>query len=184
MEENNTTTDVIAKGNRQNVQGAPIANNTEGTSENSTTRPTAPGGSDSSSTGTEQAPAEMGTPPEMNCETDESGETNCEPPALPEGEEGQMPSEMGGGFGGGFMGQQVATSSEAVWHPAAYLAMGGGSVVLALVISYACFSKFFHLRPGQTFSSGGKFWAFVGVAVAIAVGLCVLGYFIPVWAKG
>ena len=174
---NDTTQDEVAARTGREMRG-PVAENSEGTSDSGTVaRPTAP--SDSTNSG--QAPAEMGTPPEMNCETDESGETNCEPPALPEGEEGQMPSEMGGGFRGGFMEQQVATSSEAVWHPAAYLAMGGGSVVLGLVISYACFSKFFHLRPGQTFSSRGKFLAFVGVAVAIAVGLCVLGYFIPVW---
>ena len=126
-------------------------------------------------------------PPEMNC--DDSSE-NCEMPEPPEGFDGEMPSEMqgaqgvqGGGFGGRgeFMAQATNNNPDAVWHPVAYLAMGGCSVVLAILISYACFSKFFHLKPGQTFASASKFIWFIVVAVVLSVGLCTLGFFIPKW---
>lgn len=128
------------------------------------------------------------TPPDMNCGG--SAET-CEPPEgfdgeapeLPEEMENQEPTDMrGGGMRREDMAQlQVADGSSATWHPAAYLGFGAGSVILGILVSYACFSKFFHLKPGQAFSSASKFVWFIVVALVIATGLCVLGYFIPVW---
>lgn len=130
--------------------------------------------------------AEMERPemPEMNCESESE---NCERPELPEGMDGEAPSDMKGGMQGGFGGrgefvaQASNANSDASWHPAAYLAFGAGSVILGIFVSYACFSKFFHLKPGQTFSSATKFIWFIVAAAVIATGLCVLGYFIPVW---
>ena len=97
----------------------------------------------------------------------------------------EMPSGMQGGFGGReeFMTQDASASSDSILHPAAYLAIGGGSVVLGILISYACFSRFFHAKPGEAFSTVGKFIGFIAVALALAVGICVLGYFIPVWCS-
>ena len=89
---------------------------------------------------------------------------------------------MGPGGRGEFLGQ-VTASSDSVLHPVAYLAIGGGSVILGALISYACFSKFFHLKPGKTFDTMPKIiWCTV-VAVLIAVGLITLGYFVPVWCR-
>ena len=79
------------------------------------------------------------------------------------------------------MTQQTNDNPDAIWHPVAYLAIGGASVVLGIIISYACFSKFFHLKPGQTFSKLSKFIWFIVVALVLAVGICTLGFFIPKW---
>lgn len=159
---------VAAKGGAR--QMGPMAENTTG---DSTTTPTAP---------TDGENGQMGQPPEMNC--DPTSE-ECE---MPEGFDGEMPTDMqGGGFGGrGEMMMQNAggSTSEAILHPAAYLSIGAGGVVLGLLISYMCFSKFFHLKPGQAFSKLSKFIWFMVVALVITVGICLLGYFIPVWVKG
>lgn len=155
--------DLIAKG--ENRQMGPMTRNTDGSS--STSQPTSPTNSD----GTEM---QMGTPPDMNCE---EGDETCEMP--------EMPTDMQGGFGGRgeFMTQTTSTSSDSILHPAAYLAIGGGSVVLGILISYACFSRFFHAKPGETFSTLGKFIGFIAVALTLAVGISLLGYFIPVWCS-
>ncbi|MDO4526873.1 MAG: hypothetical protein Q4B87_02155 [Candidatus Saccharibacteria bacterium] len=121
------------------------------------------------------ADGETCTPPEMNCDANNE---NCEMP--------EMPAMNGGfgGFGGGRGTMMMAQgTTDSILHPAAYLAIGGGGVILGILISYACFSKFFRLKPGQTFSSLAKFIWFVVVALLIAVGVGVLGYFIPVWTK-
>lgn len=163
--ESDSSNEVAAKtGNRQM---GPVAENADGST---TTPPTKPVNSD----GTEA------TPPEINCD---SSEENCEMPEPPEGFDGEMPTEMQGGFAGrGEMMQQASSTSDL--HPAAYLAIGGGSVILGILVSYVCFSKFFHLKPGQAFSSLGRFIGFIAVALVLAIGICVLGYFIPVWVKG
>lgn len=125
----------------------------------------------------------MMAPPEMDCDSEDE---NCEIPELPEDFDGEAPTdmqEMGpGGFGGRgeFMTAQN-TNPDAVWHPVAYLAMGGCSVILGILVSYACFSKFFHLRPGEAFKNVRRFVWFVVVALLLATGLAVLGYFVPIW---
>lgn len=131
----------------------------------------------------------MGQPPEMNCA---DGET-CTPPEMncADGETCEMPEMPAGGTNGEFGGfgggrgemMTVQGTTDSILHPAAYLAIGGGGVLLGLLISYACFSKFFHLKPGQTFSSLSKFVWFIVVALLIAVGIGALGYFIPVWTR-
>ncbi|MBQ2695434.1 hypothetical protein IJG04_02230 [Candidatus Saccharibacteria bacterium] len=125
--------------------------------------------------------SEAGGAPEMNCEESEDGTTNCEPPELPDGEEGMMGGPMG--MGGGFPGEMTMQDGGASggWHPVAYLAMGAGSLLLSMVIIYACFSKCFHKRPGETFNTASKFiWACVATLV-LTVGLVTLCYFIPIW---
>lgn len=114
-----------------------------------------------------------GEMPEMpECE---EGDENCEMPEIPEGMEG-------GPGGEGFPGEtmQDANSGNS-WHPAAYLGMGAGSVILSMVIMYACFSNFFHKKPGQTFDKWQKFAIYCGASTVLAAGLAVLCYFIPVW---
>lgn len=125
-----------------------------------------------------------GAPPEMNC--DPESDTNCEIPEPPEGFDGQMPEGMQSGGPGGmreFTAQSISTNPDAILHPVAYLAIGGGSVIIGILISYICFSKFFHLKPGQTFASKGRFIWFVVVTLVLAVGLCALGFFIPKWCS-
>lgn len=175
---NNTTTDntansttdetVVAKNSNARKMG-PVAENSDGSS----TTPAPPTNSDGTET-------QMGTPPEMNC--DENNE-NCEMPEPPEGFTGEMPADLqSGGFRGGELTTQN-TNSDAILHPAAYLGIGAGSVIIGILISYACFSKFFHLKPGQTFNKLSKFIWFIVVAVVIASIICLLGYFIPVWCN-
>ena len=173
----NTAQDIVAKGGRQ--MGPVAQNESGGSNSTSPAKPAeGPGGQS-----TEGMPSEMEQPPDMNCS--EEDET-CEMPTPPEGFDGTAPSEMqGGGFGGGMRGEMMQTgSTDSVLHPVGYLTLGGVSVVLATVISYACFSKCFHLKPAQTFSSGLKFLAFLGVVLAVAVGLMALGYFVPIWVRG
>ena len=152
-------------------QMGPVAENTSGN-----TPPAKP-------TDAEGNEIEMGTPPEMNCDSDSE---NCEMPEPPEGFDGEMPSDMqSGGFGGRgeFMTQSTNTNPDAILHPVAYLSIGAGSVVLGILISYMCFSKFFHLKPGQTFKSGARFVWFIVVALVLACGICTLGFFIPKWVS-
>ena len=171
MENTTNNEDTVAKGG--NRQMGPMAENTDSTSD--TSRSTPPTNSDGSE-------IEMGTPPEMNCDSDSE---NCEMPEPPDGFDGEMPTDMQGGFGGRgeFMSQSTDNNPDAILHPAAYLAIGGCSVILGILVSYACFSRFFHLKPGQTFASRAKFIWFIVVALVFAVGVCVLGYFIPVWCS-
>ena len=169
-EEETNTTEVAAKTGRE-MRG-PIANNS---SESTSTPPTG----NESGEASEMPP--MGEMPEMNCEDEE----NCEMPEPPEGFD---ESQMGQGFRGmgtrGEMMQTQETSNGSSLHPAAYLAMGGGSVILAIIIAYACFSRFFRKRPGETFSSLKKFLLCMLVTAVIAVLLATLCYFIPVWVQG
>ena len=114
----------------------------------------------------------LGEPPEM-CEEDDE---DCEMPEMPEDFDGERP-EMGQ------MREMMTSegSSEGSWHPAAYLAMGAGSIVLSIVIMYSCFSNFYHKKPGETFNSWQKFVIFCVCSVALATGIAVLCYFIPEW---
>lgn len=185
MENDNSTTNdntVAAKDNNARKMG-PMAENATG---DSTTTPSTP--TNGGQMGQNGQPPEMNcadgetcTPPDMNCDSDEDCLT-MEPP------DGEMPSDMqGGGFGGrGEFTTQASgnASSDSILHPAGYLAIGACGVILSILISYACFSKFFHLKPGQTFSKLSKFIWFIVVAVVLSAGICVLGYFIPVWVKG
>ncbi len=146
---------------------------TEATSTETTTRtrpsgtPPAKPGEDSNSS-TENT--EMnGTPPDMCDESDE----DCEMPEPP----------TDGEFSGGPGMMQDASTSSSDLHPAAYLSMGAGSLILAMAISYACFSKFFHKKPGETFDKKSKFIWCVVVSLILATALCVLCYFIPTWIK-
>lgn len=146
---------------------------------------------------------EVPEPPDMGQMCDADSDEACETPEIcdpetdenctaPEGMEAGMMGGPGtggqGGMGGqmgGFKGQMgtMQGAGNSTWHPAAYLGMGAGSVILGLVISYACFSKFFRARPGETFKSLGRFLGFIGAASGIALGLGVLCYFIPTWIK-
>ena len=123
----------------------------------------------------------MGTPPEMECDDEES----CEMPEMPEDFDGEMP-EMGemGDFMKGMFTQEDASATSSDLHPAAYLSIGAGSVIFGILISYMCFSMFFRKRPGETFSTLSKFVWFIVVALILAAGISVLGYFIPVWING
>lgn len=167
MDNDNSNEDTIAKGEAR--QMGPLGGNSD------SSQPTRP---------TDSENGQMGTPPDMNCEEDSE---ECEVPELPEDFDGEIPEDIqGGGFGGGrgeFMTQNTNSNSDAILHPAAYLAIGGGSVILGILISYVCFSRCFHLRPGETFASKTKFIWFVVVAIMLAVGISVLGYFIPVWTQ-
>lgn len=172
--ESETDEQISAKTERRMMRG-PIAENSEN---NSATPPTKPSGENGEMNGT---PPEMNcedgeecTPPEMNCDDEE----NCEVPEMPDGMEGMGP--MGDG---GFRGQEGMQTADNSWHPAAYLAMGAGSVVLSLVIVYACFSKCFHLKPGAVFTKWQKFMWYCIATVVLAAGLSVLCYFIPVWTS-
>lgn len=157
--ENSTTEDMIAKTDSQ---------------QNRRTPPTRSGNTDET--------LQMGEPPEMDCDADE---TDCEMPEPPEGfDSSKMPSDIKGGFTGDFPGRTTQqANSDAILHPVAYLAIGGASVILGILVSYACFSKFFHLKPAQTFDKSSKFIWFTVVTLVIAAGLITLGYFIPVWCK-
>ncbi|MBQ6410170.1 hypothetical protein IJI18_02880 [Candidatus Saccharibacteria bacterium] len=169
MEENE---EMIAKNNNRAM--GPVAENTDNTS--STSRPTPPTNSDGSE-------MQMGTPPEMNCDSDSE---NCEMPEPPEGFDGEMPSDMQGGEPGSrgeFTTLGTNSNPDAILHPVAYLSIGAGSMILGILISYMCFSKFFHLKPGQTFASRGKFIWFIVVALVLTVGICTLGFFIPKWVS-
>ena len=169
-EEETNTTEVAAKTGRE-MRG-PIANSS---GESTSTPPTG----NESGEASEMPP--MGEMPEMNCEDEE----NCEMPEPPEGfDESQMRQGFGGMGTKGEMMQTQETSNGSSLHPAAYLAMGGGSVILAIIIAYACFSGFFRKRPGETFSSLKKFLLCMLVAAVIAVLLATLCYFIPVWVQG
>ena len=169
-----TTEELIAKGG-----------NTSGGNSAGGTPPAKPGNSsDSDGDSTEM----MGQPPEMNCDDEE----NCEMPEMECGDDetcelpdmSEMEGMMGGpGSMGEFMMEDVSGSSDSILHPVAYLAIGGCSVILGIIVSYACFSKCFHKRPGETFSKLKYFIWFIVVALLIAAGLIALGYFIPVWVS-
>lgn len=151
-----------------------------GSSDSSSSPSTNTGGSSSgesntsSSGGASAAPEEMdGEMPEMpECE---EGDEDCEIPEMPEG--------MEGGPGGGSMPGEMMldANSSNNWHPAAYLGMGAGSVILSMVIMYVCFSNFFHKKSGQTFDKWQKFAIYCGASAVLATGFAVLCYFIPTW---
>ena len=118
------------------------------------------------------------TPPDANCDLDTE---ECETMEPPEDFDGEMPSDLQdrGLRGKEFMMQPA--NPETTLHPAIYLAIGGGSVILGILVSYVCFSRFFRLKPDQTFSALPKFIWFVVVVLVIATGICLLGYFAPTW---
>lgn len=116
-------------------------------------------------------------PPDINC-TDEE---NCEPPEMPSGDfMGKPDGDMGRRE---FMMQDF-NNSDAILHPAAYLTIGGGSVIIGILISYAIFSKFFNLKPEKVFGVPTKITWFIIVSILIAAGLIALGYFVPIWTRG
>ena len=144
-----------------------------------TTPPAKPGSNSSDSTESGEMPAMPedfdGEMPEM-CDSDDE---DCEMP--------EMPGDMQGGPGGdgNFPGEMTmeSGSSDSILHPVAYLALGGVSVIISMVIMYTCFSKFFHKKPGQTFDKGSKFaWYLVG-SIVLAAGLIALCYFVPTWVS-
>ena len=122
---------------------------------------------------------------ESNCVDDESGQTNCAPTEKPDGKEPPM-TDMRSDERDGMVtfGEFDPHHNDGSLHPVAYLAIGAFSVIFGIAISYAIFSRFFHRRPYETFSSKGKFFGFIGVAVAIAAIIIVLAYFIPIWTRG
>ena len=122
---------------------------------------------------------------ESNCIGDESGQTNCTPPEKPDGKEPPMSDVKSEGSDGVMtVGELDPHHNDGSLHPIAYLAIGAFGIILGIVVSYAIFSRFFHRRPYETFSSKGKFFGFIGVAVAIAAIIIVLAYFIPIWTRG
>jgi hypothetical protein len=130
--------------------------------------------------------ADAGSPKgESNCIGDESGQTNCTPPEKPDGKEPSMvdtrPDESDGIM---TIGELDPRHNDGSLHPVAYLAIGAFSIILGTIVSYVIFSRFFHRRPYETFSSKGKFFGFIGVAVAIAALVIVLAYFMPIWTRG
>jgi len=139
--------------------------------------PAKPGSNNTSDENTGEMPEEFdGQPPEM-CDPEDE---DCEMPEPPEGFTGTPPGD--GNFPGAMTGQDTG-SSDSILHPVGYLALGGTSVVVAMVIVYACFSKFFHKKPGQTFDKGSKFAWYCVTSLVLAAGLIALCYFIPVWAR-
>ena len=168
--ENGNNEDVIAKNETRQMR--PSTNDSDGSN---STRPSMPPNMNCED-------GETCEPPEINCDSDSE---NCEIPEPPEGFDGEMPEEIQNMRPSGkeFV-SQMAKSSDSVLHPVAYLAIGGCSVIMGILVSYAIFSKFFHLKPGQTFSQLSKFIWFIVVVLVIAAGLIALGYFIPVWVKG
>ncbi len=155
--------------------------NSEGTTTNSnnseekSTPPAKPEGD--TNTNSNEAPAKPenadGEAPEM-CNPEDEG---CEVPEMPNGEQG---GPNGGGPGEMTM---ASGSSDSILHPVAYLALGGGSVIISMVIMYACFSKFFHKKPGQTFDKGAKFAGYCVGSIILAAGIIALCYFIPIWVS-
>ena len=119
-------------------------------------------------------------PTEMEGEMPEMPEDfDGEMPEMPSGEMGEMPGMPGGD--GEMMAVQETTSSDSVLHPVGYLALGAGSVILSMIVIYACFSNFFHKKPGETFSSKKNFILYIVASVILAAGLIALCYFIPTW---
>lgn len=174
MEQENSTNEnsesVAVRGQGGGMRGPVPQNDGSDGSSNSTSRPTPP----TDGAAPEEFDGEM---PEMCDPSDD----DCEMPELPEGEAGMMGGM--GGFGGGEFTTQPGYADETTLHPVAYLAMGGCSVILSIVIVYAYFSKCFHLKPGQTFNTAAKFiWACVA-ALVLAAGLITLCYFIPIWIQ-
>ncbi len=155
--------------------------NSEGTNTNSnnseerSTPPAKPeGGTETNSNGAPAKPENTdGTAPEMCNPEDE----DCEVPEMPSGEQG--------GPNGGAPGEMtmVGGSSDNILHPVAYLALGGSSVIVAMAITYACFSKFFRKKPGQTFDKGAKFAGYCIGSIILAAGIIALCYFIPIWVS-
>ena len=138
---------------------------------------TGTGDTSTSTSDTSQMSEEFdGQPPEM-CDPEDE---DCEMPEPPEGMTGMGPGGDGN-FPGATTGQDVSTDS--VLHPIGYLSLGAGSVIVAMVITYACFSKFFHKKPGQTFDKGSKFAWYCVASIALAAGLIALCYFVPIWAS-
>ena len=124
-----------------------------------------------------------------NTSTDTSMENNT-PPAMPECEEGDencempaMPTDMQGGPGGPSGEIGMASGYYSTWHPAAYLGMGAGSVILSLALVYGCLSKFYREKPTKVFNKWQKIAIFCGASIALAAGLCVLCYFLPDWLQ-
>lgn len=121
---------------------------------------------------------------ETNCIWDESGQTNCAPPEKPSDSEpvteGLDPSE--------YSEMTPPPEREPFYdeflHPTYYLIFGALSIIIGIFVSYSVFSRFFHRRPYETFSAKGKFFGFIGVALATAVVIMIFAYFIPVWMRG
>lgn len=142
--------------------------------------------SETSTTDAEPSDENRPEPPkdETNCVWDESGQTNCTPPKKPDDSEplteGLDPgeySEMTPPPGREpFYGEAL--------HPTYYLIFGAFSIIIGIIVSYTVFSRFFHRRPYETFSTKGKFFGFIGVALATAVAVMLFAYFIPVWMRG
>ena len=173
MESTNTESETIAKNNRERVRGL-IANNS------SDSKMTPPSNSEND-----------GTPPALpestNCETDESSETNCEIPEPFEGFDGERP-EMGEMQPGGphdmmIQGGMTSSDTGSILHPVAYLSLGATSLMLSLILVYACFSKFFHKKPGEVFNKWQKFLWYCVIAILLTAGIITLCYFIPIWVS-
>lgn len=173
-ETTNTTTQTRTSGSGAR-SAKPGSNNSSGASGSNTGNIT--GDADTSTGDTSRMPEEFdGQPPEMCDANDE----DCKMPEPPEGFTEMGPSGDGN-FPGATTGQD--TPSDSILHPVGYLALGGVSVIVAMVIVYACFSKCFHKKPGQTFDKGSKFAWYCVASTLLAAGLIALCYFIPIWVS-
>ena len=90
--------------------------------------------------------------------------------------DGEMP-EMGE-FGGRELTSTVAESSSSTLAPAAYLAMGAGSVILSTAIFYAILSKFFALNLADALKGGRRLAIFFGGSLLLAAAFAVGCYFL------
>lgn len=173
MDSTEGTTTTTTNARTRQGGGTPPAKPGSNSSSDSSTG-TSSGDTSANTGGTGEMPEEFdGQPPEM-CDADSE---DCEMPEMPEGMQGMGPG--GGRFPGEMTGQDA--SPDSVLHPVGYLALGAGSLVLSMVVVYACFSKLFHKKPGQTFDKGAKFAWYCVASLVLAAGLIALCYFIPIW---
>lgn len=168
MESETTTTTTTKK---EKPSGNPPAKPESNSNSNSNSDSSS---SSNSSNTPPEMPEEMdGEMPEMpQCDEDDE---DCEMPEPPSGTDGNppgMPGEM-----------TTIGTNDNTWHPAIYLSIGAGSVILSATIMYACFSNFFRKKPTEVFSKWQTIAILCGATIVLAAGICALCYFIPEWTS-